>query len=140
MSYQITNEDLNSSFRTAFEHLSDGGIFIFDCWYGPAVLEDRPCVRVKRLRDDSTEVTRIAEPVMYPNENIVDVNYEISVKNLLDGTSQVLNETHRMRYLFRPEVEAMLNGAQFKLIGCEEWMTGSEPGFQSWNVTFIAKK
>ncbi|MGZ8393579.1 MAG: class I SAM-dependent DNA methyltransferase, partial [Nitrospira sp.] len=38
ISYQATNNDLLAAFRTAREHLSAAGIFIFDCWYGPAVL------------------------------------------------------------------------------------------------------
>ena len=40
MSYQITNESLVESFRVAKNHLKKRGIFIFDFWYGPAVLTD----------------------------------------------------------------------------------------------------
>ncbi len=53
MSYQTTNKDLQDVFETAKVHLNRGGLFIFDCWYGPAVLTDRPAVRVKRLEDDA---------------------------------------------------------------------------------------
>src|SRR5512139_1278741 len=59
MSYQTTNNDLREAFATAREHLAPGGVFIFDCWYGPAVLTDRPAVRVKRLEDESIYVTRV---------------------------------------------------------------------------------
>jgi predicted TPR repeat methyltransferase len=45
MSYQVTNDDLRRSFLTAGEHLGDRGPFIFDIWYGPAVLTQRPSVR-----------------------------------------------------------------------------------------------
>lgn len=140
MSYQTTNEDLTNAICTAYEHLSSNGIFIFDCWYGPAVLTDRPSVRIKKLDDNDIEITRIAEPVMHPNENIVEVNYEVLIRNKNDSTLTVLYETHNMRYLFRPEVEAMLNRANFQLISCEEWISRNKPGFQSWNVTFVAKK
>src|ERR1051325_10396521 len=54
MSYQTTNEDLSASFITAREHLERGGIFLFDCWYGPGVLTDRPSVTVKHLSDNGT--------------------------------------------------------------------------------------
>ena len=83
ISYQTTNDDLRAAFATARAHLKPGGIFIFDCWYGPAVLTDRPAVRVKRLEDTAIFVTRIAEPVMHPNDNIVDVNYQGDLKWLI---------------------------------------------------------
>ncbi len=44
MSYQTSNEDLEQSLRTAFEHLEDGGVFIFDCWYGPGHINRSPAL------------------------------------------------------------------------------------------------
>jgi len=77
ISYQTTNEDLAAAFATARAHLKPGGLFVFDCWYGPAVLTDRPEVRAKKLEDEKIQVTRIAVPEIYPNENRVDVNYQL---------------------------------------------------------------
>jgi SAM-dependent methyltransferase len=42
ISYQTTNEDVTAAFETARQHLNSGAIFIFDIWYGPAVLTERP--------------------------------------------------------------------------------------------------
>ena len=81
VSYQAGNQDLRDCFATAKRHLKSGGVFVFDCWYGPAVLTDRPTVRVKRWEDEGTSVTRIAEPTLHANENIVDVHYTILVRN-----------------------------------------------------------
>ena len=67
VSYQNSNEDVIAMFSTASEHLrggADGGVFVFDCWYGPAVLSDRPHVRAMRMSDDKVDVFRIAEPVL----------------------------------------------------------------------------
>lgn len=50
MSYQITNEMLYSTFRNVRAHLKDDGVFIFDFWYGSAVLSDKPTIRGKNLR------------------------------------------------------------------------------------------
>ena len=41
-SYQTSNFDILSMFETASTHLKSNGIFIFDCWYGPAVLSNPP--------------------------------------------------------------------------------------------------
>jgi SAM-dependent methyltransferase len=140
ISYQTTNDDLRNTFETAYKHLNSEGIFIFDCWYGPGVLSDKPTVRVKKFEDKSTEVLRVAKPKMYPNENLVDVNYEIVVKDKQKGSCEVLNETHTMRYLFKPEIEVFMKNTGFKLVRCEEWLSGKEPGFNTWAVIFIGRK
>ena len=49
MSYQVTNKMLNEVFSNVFKHLNDGGLFIFDFWYGPAVLTDPPKKKAARL-------------------------------------------------------------------------------------------
>ena len=67
LSYQTSNADAQAMFETAATHIETGGIFLFDCWYGPAVLTDRPETRVKRAEDDTVEIIRIAESVMFPN-------------------------------------------------------------------------
>jgi SAM-dependent methyltransferase len=140
MSYQTSNEDLSAAFAAAGAHLRDTGIFIFDCWYGPAVLTDRPVVRVKRLEDEAIFVTRIAEPVMHPNENLVDVNYHVFVRDKSSGAVEELRETHKMRYLFRQEIDLFLRQTGMEVIEAAEWMTGKTPGFDTWGVCFVARR
>lgn len=139
ISYQTNNEDLQAAFNTAKVHLKPGGIFIFDCWYGPAVLSDRPTVRIKRLEDEEISITRIAEPVMYPNQNMVDVNYQVFIKDKNTGVVNDLQETHKMRYLFKPEIDILFTQFDFKLIECREWMSNHEPGFDTWGVYFVGR-
>jgi SAM-dependent methyltransferase len=137
ISYQTTNEDLLAAFATTKTHLKPGGIFIFDVWYGPTVLSDPPAVRIKRLEDSSIQVTRIAEPIMYPNENLVDVNYQVFIKDKNSGAIEELTETHRMRYLFRTELELLLSQLQMYIIEDGEWLTQHQPGLNTWGVYFI---
>lgn len=139
VSYQTTNSDLLDTFVTVREHLKPDGIFVFDVWYGPAVLSDRPALRVKRLQNEKIEVTRIAEPVLHPNQNWVDVNYQIIVQNRLTGKVESIHENHRMRYLFQTEIEMLLQQAQMELIDCGEWMTSKELGFNTWSAYFVGR-
>jgi SAM-dependent methyltransferase len=138
-SYQTTNQDLQATFATVNAHLKPGGVLIFDCWYGPAVLSDRPTVRIKRLEDKEISITRIAEPVMHPNENLVNVNYQVFIKDKHNGAVEELQETHTMRYLFKPEVDLLFKASQLELIASHEWMTKSEPGFNTWGVYFVGR-
>ncbi|WP_148784928.1 class I SAM-dependent DNA methyltransferase, partial [Campylobacter concisus] len=75
MSYQNTNSELLKAFEVAKKHLNTHGIFIFDFWYGPAVLTDLPMVRIKRLENKNIKITRLAELIIHSKKNIVDVNY-----------------------------------------------------------------
>ncbi len=122
------------------EHLKPGGIFIFDVWYGPAVLSDRPSVRVKRLEDNQIAITRIAEPVMYPNDNLVDVNYQVFIQDKSNGEVEELKETHRMRYLFKPEVELLMQELQMELVNYRGETNEQKAGFDTWNIYFITRK
>ena len=49
MGYQTTNEDVEATIRSVRKHLEPGGLFIFDVWFGPAVINERPSERVKFL-------------------------------------------------------------------------------------------
>ena len=136
ISYQTRNEDLSAAFETVKQHLKPGGLFLFDCWYGPAVLSERPEVRVKRLADDEIEVLRICEPVLKHNENCVDVNYQVLVTEKKSGEKEQLQESHKMRYLFMPEVVNLSKEYGMKILFAQEWMTGRDPGDDTWGVCF----
>ena len=138
ISYQTSQRDLEAALATAREHLAPGGTFVFDCWYGPAVLTLRPERRVRKVANEIIEVTRLAEPVMHANENVVDVVYDIEIREKATGSIERLRETHRMRYLFVPEVSVLLRNAGFELRGYEEWMTRRPADFDTWSVCFIA--
>jgi SAM-dependent methyltransferase len=139
MSYQTSNEALSAAFATAKDHLKPGGLFLFDCWYGPAVLNDCPVTRIKRLDDEQTSIVRIAEPVMFPNENLVEVNYQIFLINKDNLKQDNFHETHSMRYLFQPEVKVLLEKNQFRFLQCCEWVTNDIPNLNSWNVYFLSQ-
>ena len=74
---------------------------------------------------------RIAEPVMHPNENVVDVNYCVQVKQKESGEVTELNEIHKMRYLFIPEILQFCNSV-FILKTNYAWMQNYTPDFTDW--------
>jgi SAM-dependent methyltransferase len=140
MSYQTQNQDLEQALTTIRDHLKPGGLFLFDCWYGPAVLSDRPAVRVKRLEDDDIQVTRLAEPVLHANQNLVDVNYHVFIRDKRSGAVEELRETHTVRYLFAPEVQQFCERVGLRLQETRRFMEEGEPGFDSWNVVFLGRR
>lgn len=131
MSYQTSNADLQAAFATAAAHLRPGGVFVFDFWYGPAVLAELPERRVKLLEDERIKVRRIAEPALHPGENVVDVSYTVFIEDKAAGSTQEVRETHRMRYLFLPEL-ALLRGDAFAERASCAWMSDAAPDLRSW--------
>jgi SAM-dependent methyltransferase len=140
ISYQNSNEDLIKTFEVAKKHLNDDGIFIFDFWYGPAVLTDLPNTRIKRLEDNNIKVTRIAESDIDAQKNVVYVNYDVFIEN--KKTSEVIEkkELHKMRYLFDTELEIICKKIGFRIEKKLKWMSKKTPNFNSWNVVWIVRK
>jgi SAM-dependent methyltransferase len=137
MSYQVTNDDLFKTLQTARAHLAPGGVFVFDAWFGPAVLAQRPEERVKEITTGDERIIRIAKPELDVLHNLVTVNYTImrfKGEQQLDET----HEAHRMRYLFLPEVAWMAQSAGFEVVKtCPFMDTGRLPTEKDWNVTWV---
>jgi SAM-dependent methyltransferase len=139
MSYQTSNEDLLAGLRTLREHCQPDGLVVFDAWYGPAVLSDKPSVRHKRLHGEGFDVLRLAEPDLHPNDNVVDVKYQILVTDKSTQRTEELRETHRMRYLFVPEVRLMLESVGLRLTRACEFISERALGVDTWNALFVAR-
>lgn len=141
VSYQSDNESLKRVFKNINKHLNDDGLFIFDFWYGPAVLKELPQTRVKRLENDELKLTRIAEPIMDENNNIVTVSYTMFIEDNKDRSLLTIKEEHRMRYLFYPELELFLESAGFEIIENLEWLSLSNHlNWRNWNGLIVSRK
>lgn len=139
-SYQTSNQSALEFLRAANRHLDLGGIFLFDLWYGPAVLTERPEDRVKHMTYQGYEVERFCHPELDVNSNTVEVNYTVNVTEISTGQKQSLTEQHLMRYFFTPEVQLMAEIAGFKMLAAEEWVTKKPLTANSWGAAYILEK
>ena len=139
MSYQNSNDDILAAFRAARKALDKGGLFLFDVWYGPGVLSDQPVVRVKEIQTNQHKLIRIARPVMHDKTNVVDVCYEVLIIDKESNETKTINETHHMRYFFRPELEFYLKETDFELVDNLDCGTLDETGYDSWTSYFVAR-
>jgi SAM-dependent methyltransferase len=138
MSYQTSHQDLDEAFATARSHLGSGGLFIFDFWYGPAVLTDRPVVRAREFSGDGLTVVRIAEPTLLPGQNLVQIDYTVFSDD--GGQDRYLrsSETHILRYFFEPELQELgrKHGFAISFLG---WMSDRAPDLSTWYATAICR-
>jgi SAM-dependent methyltransferase len=137
MSYQTKNSDLIQTFQTAKKHLKVGGVFIFDCWYGPGVLADPPINKTKVVENDQMKINRITTPKMHEDKNCVDVNFEIAITNKISFENYLISELHTMRYLFIPEIELIGNLCKLKFHKFSKWLSTEKPLRGDWYIVNV---
>ncbi|MCC7051507.1 MAG: class I SAM-dependent methyltransferase [Bacteroidia bacterium] len=140
ISYLTSNEDLIKCFSLTNQHLNEGGVFLFDVWYTPAIYMQQPETRIKRLANEQLAITRLAEPVIHYNENVVDVNYEVIIKDKASHQITTLNETHPMRHFSVNEIKLLAQLTGFEFVRAEEFLTANQPSENTWGVCFILRK
>lgn len=139
MSYQSTDKDVYDALHAVKHHLKKGGLFIFDFWYGPAVINEKPGKRIKEVENAELKVIRNTTPIMHPEQNIVDVQFDVQIIDKKHQKEFQTKESHRMRYFFLPELREMLKSLEFSILAEEEWMTGSPLSENTWNACLITK-
>ncbi|GHT02105.1 SAM-dependent methyltransferase [Synergistales bacterium] len=139
LSYQTTVQDVLSALTTVKEHLRSGGIAILDFWYGPAVLTQQPKIRIKQIENDRLKITRIAQPEVCADENIVIVNYDAFIELKKEGRIEKISERHHMRYFFISDLSLILDIVPLKILSIEGWMTGLKPDTDSWAAVAVLR-
>jgi len=136
--YQIGDSAVRATLANVRRHLEPGGTFVFDVWYGPAVLAVGPSARVKVVPTSDGEIERRAVGVLEPESHVCVVTYELTRRHT--GQPDVTAfETHRMRYFFEEELGGFLNEAGLTLRSVSSFPdVENPPSADSWNVLVIA--
>jgi SAM-dependent methyltransferase len=139
LGYQAGNEDVLSALTTARRHLMTGGLLLFDVWYGPAVLRERPGERVKAIETPTGQLLRAATGELDTRLHLCHVRYR--VWRLEEGLSiESTEELHTIRYFFPLELEFFLRCAGFTLLRLGAFPEfDREPDETTWNVMCVAK-
>lgn len=132
LGYQLENEEVLAALATAQRHLEPGGLLLFDVWYGPAVLTQRPERRTSRLGD----LVRTSSGELDTARDCCRVRIRLE----LDDGAVEADETHEVRYFFQPELRLLLGLSGFELL-----RVGAFPAFDrdpdetTWNVLVAAR-
>ena len=138
LNYQLENQDILSALETARRHLRPCGLLVFDCWYGPAVDHQKPEPRSKVVATKSGRVARSSSAVLDREKNRCTVSFHVNEE--CDKETRITDETHCIRYFYRPELESFLDDAGFELL-----RLGAMPDFDrpadetSWNALAVAR-
>lgn len=133
LGYMNSNDAVLTALRNVRRHLRPGGLFAFDCWYGPAVLSVRPEDRVRVVQGAKGQTIRSASTVIDSFRHLAHVTFRLwNVEG--DRYLGYAEETHDMRYFFPQELELLLQVAGFRLSSVRSFPDGKEPGDESWNI------
>jgi len=139
LGYQITNEDVIAALKSVRRHLKIGGLFIFDVWYGPAVLSIRPSERIKIIPTDDGKIIRTVSSSLDIIHHLTEVHYHIW-KLSGDQVISEIEETHTMRFFFPMELELFLSNCGLKLEIVKAFPIIEEPVDEStWNIICVAR-
>lgn len=119
--------------------LREGGVFVFDCWNGNAVIKDYSPVRVKRIKDGERGLLRITNTTLDPISQIATLNFDFI---LLSSGSIVreFSEVHRIRYYFPQELKDLLTASGYEVLHrCPFLKDGDVVTPSDWNLTYVAR-
>jgi SAM-dependent methyltransferase len=139
LGYQQENADVLAALRTARRHLRPAGLLIFDVWYGPAVLRERPSQRVKVTPTPEGKLLRAASGEVDSRRHLCTVNYLLWHVTRGKDVAET-QESHTMRYFFPRELELFLQcaGLDLRRLGVfPEFQR--EPDDTTWNVLAVAR-
>ena len=138
MGYQTGEGELLSAFRAARRHLERGGLFVFDGWWGEAVLSQKPLARAKIVERGAERVERFAEPILDAPRRVVHVKYRL--RRIEDGVlAEEIEENHTVRFFFPEDIVYTLAATGFKLLKlCPFMSLERQLSREDWNFTAIA--
>jgi SAM-dependent methyltransferase len=139
MGYLTSNHDFLSGLQTARAHLRPGGLFVFDVWYGPAVLSQKPETRLQEFEKGPSKILRVVTPELDPYRQVTRVRYRI-IEIEDDTVKAQVEETHDMRFFFAQELKLFLEAVGFEFVGAFPFMgPEKEPGLDDWNICIVAR-
>lgn len=139
LGYQLENGDVLSALRVARQHLRTGGLLLFDVWYGPAVLHQRPSQRVKVIPIPEGRILRVSSGELDIQRHTCTVHSEIW-RLEGDRLTASTEESHSMRYFFPLELNLFLECSGFTPL-----RLGAFPEFDrspdetTWNVLEVVR-
>ncbi|MFH1584007.1 MAG: class I SAM-dependent methyltransferase [Actinomycetota bacterium] len=137
--YQNTNKDFEKMLKNVSNNLKNNGIFMFDCWYMPAVLKNGPTNKIKVINVGSKKIVRRTFSRLDLNKNLIRITFNISEirdKKVISKTT----ETHIMRYWSLPELEYFLEKTGFSILYvCNFMNKDQEISDKYWNIFVVAR-
>jgi SAM-dependent methyltransferase len=139
LGYQLTDADLMGALSSVRRHLGPGGLLIFDVWYGPAVLAERPSERQISVDDGPAQISRKTRATLDQTRHLCHVTFNLKRVDG-EGRTQRWQEQHVVRYYFLPELQSALGRSRLELLSLRGFPDDKVPADErTWNVIGVAQ-
>ena len=140
LGYQESDGDVLAALTTVARHLVPGAPFIFDVWYGPAVLADPPGARRREIEGPEGKIVRTTESQLRVQDNLCSVHF--TLEKLKGGAVvETTRETHVMRYFFPDELRRFAEAVGFRCEHIGDFNDPAKPATDSsWNAIVLFRK
>jgi SAM-dependent methyltransferase len=140
LGYQLEDADVLDALASARRHLRPGGLLLFDVWYGPAVLSQRPSERVKTIDAAGVRIERTASGELDAAARICTVTFRVR-RFEGDRLAVETEERHRMRFFFPRELAVLLEQSGLELVRLGAFPEPErEPDESTWNALAVARR
>lgn len=140
MGFQARDADFRGMVKTASNNLKKGGIFVFDCWFAPAVLSQKPDNLMKTVEKGKERIIKFTKATLNSKNKTVNLQYKvfrISKKKILDE----FEEEYNLRFFFPGELKKFLEEGGFKILEITPFLKlGKKPDINDWNIAVISRK
>ncbi len=137
--YVTENADFKTLLARIHAHLKPGGLFIFEFWNAPAMIQHLDPIRISRLHVREDEYIKISEAYLDYQRQLYKVAYTLLEINA-DGRCQTFTEHHVNRYFQVQEMAYFLTRAGFTPL---KWYAGYSQDetitADTWNILCVAQ-
>jgi len=138
LGYMVTNDDLMATLRNVRHHLNEDGLFIFDIWYGPALVSDPPAETKQTFQIGEATIVRTASGQVRSHAQRCDISInlqQVDGERIVEGAE----EFHQVRYFFPLEIDLALRAADFQLVAIRRFPEiDKEPDLKTWGAVVVA--
>lgn len=137
LGYQQNDDDVRAALGTARYHLEAGSAFIFDVWYGPGVIADKPGPRERVVENDEERIVRRTNTDLDEERHLCSVRFDLEIWRAGEKIDEV-HEKHVMRFFFPEELQRFAAESGFVLKTLRGFPNWQHPvGETSWNAVGV---
>jgi SAM-dependent methyltransferase len=138
--YLEKDDSVREALTQIWNHLRSGGVFIFEFWHAPAMLNQYSPMRVRKWKTTDGEITRTSETTLDRENRLANVVYTVDERKN-DGTHSTLRESHTNRFFFVDEMKALLSSAGFEPLKFFAGFSKQAPVTDdTWHIVAVARK
>jgi SAM-dependent methyltransferase len=138
LGYLGSDDDVRAALDAARRHLRPGGLLVFDVWYEPAVIAQRPSERMKEVGLNDGMILRRSSGELDEQRRICTVRFHLVEER--GGVRRETEEEHEVRYFSEADLARLLADSAFQLARLGAFPeVEREPDATTWNVVAAAR-